>query len=503
MSMIDPDTGLALVDEDSPPYLSEELVHPDGQLEGLDAVDIYIYKRSSCPLFPKAKELSERLRDIVKRAKEPYAVWDKDRYKDYSGLKINYTGFPPPHEVREEIEQLEAEFKDESRSLGWILREMEEWSRRQKKHDTQSLPSISKDATPISHSRLNKKHLSNEIQGLQIVGPGQALVLGNPMEFISTVSDIAHRESVPSHFAKDLERVKDEDYLLEQARISANAKHGHQYRSDQLGPFIVQEHGFLRINYCKGILEGIKQWAESDDSFRLMKHHDILQESFEEAFEEGGARWDDWVDEFETLWDEILPGYPQFQEKLGKLRSEARQLFEQFSKATTADEKSEANKRGVKLLSDIYKFFYRFCLGVTPASSSMSGNDIPREMPNRVSDGVKEGEIFRYGNSLTDCDAHFIWKDGDKKNGQKFTEKAKRRYIWEYCRKICDQGWKTQKEVNAYVSERLGRDERVTTDDMKSFLSVIARYSDVPLKELSNTYIVFKEGNGMEVKKVP
>jgi hypothetical protein len=38
---------------------------------------------------------------------------------------------------------------------------------------------------------------------------------------------------------------------------------------------------------------------------------------------------------------------------------------------------------------------------------------------------------------------------------------------------------------------------------MKSFLPIIARYSDIPLKELISEYIMFQEGKGIEVKKVP
>jgi hypothetical protein len=352
---------------------------------------------------------------------------------------------------------------------------------------------------------MNKKHLCNEIRGLQMLGPGKAIGLGNPMEFISTVSEIAYREDVPLHFAKDLERVKDENYLFEQARIGANSKHGHQYRSDQLGPFIIQEHGFLRINYCQGILEGIRQWAESDDSFRLMKHHNILQESFIKAFQRGGTRWEDWIDEFEVLWrDEILPGYPQFKERLDKLYQEAQELFELCKSTLNAKDKAEAKKKGVKLLGEIYKFFYRFCLGITPSSGSTEEILPLRLLPNDQTKKTDNGDnIFRFGNSVTDCDAHYIWKDGDKENGQKFNNKTKRRYIWEFCRKVCDQGFKTQEEIDKYVSEQTGQKDHVSTDDIKAFLSVIAQYSDVSPKELRSSYITFKEGKGIEVKKIP
>ena len=111
--------------------------------------------------------------------------------------------------------------------------------------------------------------------------------------------------------------------------------------------------------------------------------------------------------------------------------------------------------------------------------------------------------LFRYGNSITDCESHYIWKDGDKENGQKFNNKTKRRYIWEFCRKVCDQGFKTQEEIDKYVSEKTGQNDHVSTDDMKAFLSVIEHYSDVSLKELRSSYITFKEGKGIEVKKIP
>ena len=111
--------------------------------------------------------------------------------------------------------------------------------------------------------------------------------------------------------------------------------------------------------------------------------------------------------------------------------------------------------------------------------------------------------IFRYGNSITNCALHYIWKDGDQEHGQKFNKNTKRRYIWEFCRKVCDQGFKTQEEMDDYVFEKLGRKEHVSTDDMKAFLSIIAQYSDVSLKELRSSYIVFKEGKGIEVKKIP
>lgn len=109
---------------------------------------------------------------------------------------------------------------------------------------------------------------------------------------------------------------------------------------------------------------------------------------------------------------------------------------------------------------------------------------------------------FRFGNSLTDTETHYIWKDGDRQNGQKFNNGSKRRYIWAYCRDICVKGAHSQSGLDKFVSEGCKRREHVTTDDMKAFLPIIARYSDVPLKELSN-YITFKEGKGIEVKKVP
>lgn len=359
---------------------------------------------------------------------------------------------------------------------------------------------------------MNKKHLRDEIEGLQIIGPGEAIHLGNPMRFIATVSEIVNREGVPGHFAKDLERVKDENYLLDQARISANAKHGHQYMSHQLGPFIVQEHGFLRINYCAAILEGIKQWAESDPSFRLMKHHDYLQENFEAAIRSGGTEWTNWIANFQTLWEEeILPGYPHFHEKLGKFFNEAQELFKLCESPLNAKKKAEASKKGVALLGEIYKFFYRFCLGVTPSPVPAMGNgETTSAQKTSQSHGKEkidsEDKFFHFGNSVTNFQTYRIWKDGHEKNGQTLNE-AKRRYIWEFCSICCDKGHRTQAQLDEYVNEKLNNAKErlvhVTTDDMKKLLELLARFSDVPLQDIKKEYIQFREGVGIEVKKVP
>ena len=233
---------------------------------------------------------------------------------------------------------------------------------------------------------MNKRHLRDEIAGLAMVGPLEGL--DNPLRFIATVSEIVHREGIPAHFADDLDRIKNENYLREQARINANMKLGDRYGSHELAPFIVQEHGFLRINYCGAILAGVKQWAESDDSFRLMKHHDILQESFEEAFTAAGARWESWIDEFEVLWrDEILPGYPQFKEKLIKLYRNAQDLFKKSKSSLSAKGRETLKANGVDLLGDIYKFFYRFCLGITPHVENHAEENV--EVPGR--EGAAKG----------------------------------------------------------------------------------------------------------------
>ena len=123
--------------------------------------------------------------------------------------------------------------------------------------------------------------------------------------------------------------------------------------------------------------------------------------------------------------------------------------------------------------------------------------------PKKDTNSQSEPSIFHFGKSITDCDAHYIWKDGDKENGHKFARGGKRRYIWKYCREICDQGFRSQEDINKYVTDYCGRNEKVTTDDMKGFLPVISLYSAIPLNELKDNYIIFKEGSGIEVRKVP
>ena len=113
-----------------------------------------------------------------------------------------------------------------------------------------------------------------------------------------------------------------------------------------------------------------------------------------------------------------------------------------------------------------------------------------------------DANVFRYGNSITDCEANYIWTDGNKEYGQKLTH-AKRRYIWEFCRKYCDKGFQSYEDLNKYISTKLNRSEKVTIDDMKGFWGLVSKYSNVPIKDLKVQYIVFHDQKGIEVKNVP
>ncbi|OIO55543.1 hypothetical protein AUJ46_01075 [Candidatus Peregrinibacteria bacterium CG1_02_54_53] len=117
-----------------------------------------------------------------------------------------------------------------------------------------------------------------------------------------------------------------------------------------------------------------------------------------------------------------------------------------------------------------------------------------------------DDNFFRVGNSITNFRTYRIWKEGEEENGQTLN-KAKRRYIWEFCWEHCDKGHQTQRELDDYVTSKLNlrKDMRihVTKDDVKKLLELVSRFSDVPLRNLKEEWISFREGIGIEVKKIP
>jgi len=130
---------------------------------------------------------------------------------------------------------------------------------------------------------------------------------------------------------------------------------------------------------------------------------------------------------------------------------------------------------------------------------------LPKGGINNPTSSSLTDQPFRFGNSLTTFKPYRIWKEGHEGSGQNLSN-AKRRYIWEFCSKSCNQGLQAQELLDKYVREAMqskGNTEsiKVTYDDIKTLIELIAQYSDVPRKTLRE-HIKFKEGVGIEVKSI-